>query len=647
MIELKKITKIYKLDGVQVDALRGVDLTVKDGEFIAIMGPSGSGKSTLLQVIGLLDSPSSGSYILNGKDITHYSEDELAVCRREEIGFVFQQFNLLSRLTASENTALPLLYSEGAMNYERAHELLKQFGLGDRFHHRPTEMSGGQQQRVAISRALINRPRMILADEPTGNLDSVSSQEIMIVLKKLNEQGITVVLVTHEESISKFAKRVVRVKDGQILSDERVDSSLKSFALDKKSITLKSKNFRWFEHLRQGFRVLLTNKVRTALSMLGILIGVGAVVAMLALGRGAQSAIEAQLASLGSNLLVLRTGAMRSGGVSYDAGATARITLDDVHTLKSEITSIKDASPNVNGRAQITYQNNNASTQVLGVSASYPRMRDAQPDLGRFFTDDEVKKRNRVAVIGRTVMKELFETKNPIGEMVKINKVIFTVIGVLPEKGATGWQDRDDLVVIPVSTAMHRLYGKNYVDFVDIEVASAVQISETQDSILNSMFTRHKVPPSQREDAFQVRNMADIQSALQESSKTMSMLLATIAAISLLVGGIGIMNIMLVSVSERTREIGLRKAIGARRKDVLFQFLVESIVVSVSGGVMGIILGWFTTLVVSKMTGWATSVSLSAVCLSFFFSVIVGLLFGIYPARKASLLSPIEALRSE
>ncbi|MDO8680295.1 MAG: ABC transporter permease, partial [Acidobacteriota bacterium] len=337
-------------------------------------------------------------------------------------------------------------------------------------------------------------------------------------------------------------------------------------------------------------RTLATNKVRTALSMLGIMIGVAAVVAMLALGRGAQKAIETQLASLGSNLLVLRQGAVRVGGVAQEAGATTRLTIDDVASIKENIAGIKDASPSVSGRARVTYGNKNWNTQILGAGTGYARMRAAQPQIGRFFTEAENQRRARLAVVGLTVVRELFVDQDPVGEFIKINRINFQIIGVLPEKGATSWRDQDDVIVLPVQTAMYRLLGKNYVDYIDIEAASPEDLEPVSEATRQHMFTRHRVPPSQRQDAFEVRNLADIQAAVEESSRTMSLLLAAIAGISLVVGGIGIMNIMLVSVTERTREIGLRKAVGARRRDILSQFLAETVVVSVTGGLAGIAL---------------------------------------------------------
>ena len=651
MIEVNAIEKKYKMGNNTVYALRGVSLRIANGEFVAIMGPSGSGKSTLMHILGLLDTPDAGSYRLDGKEVASMTEDELAVLRREAVGFVFQQFNLLPRMTALENVSLPLLYSEHRLDFARGTLLLERVGLAARMAHKTNELSGGQQQRVAIARSLINNPRVVFADEPTGNLDSASEKEIMATLKQLNAQGITVIIVTHEEAIGRQARRLIRMRDGLIHSDEMLQPHIAADMIAQPPAALSTASHFKFreigEHLFQGFKTLAANKVRTGLSMLGILIGVAAVVAMLALGRGAQLAIETQLASLGSNLLILRTGALRIGGVTQDSGATTRLAIEDAVTIKDKIPSVRQSAAAVNGKGQVAYGNKNWSTQLLGAAPAYAKMRAATPVIGRFFTEDENLKRSRVAVVGATVMRELFADQNPVGEMIKINKINFQIIGILPEKGATSYRDQDDIIVIPVLTAMHRLLGKEYVDYIDIEVADASEIDAVQAATLSLMTSRHKVPLSQTQSAFQIRNMADVQAALSESSRTMGMLLASIAAISLLVGGIGIMNIMLVSVTERTREIGLRKAVGARRGDILLQFLAESVVVSAVGGLFGIALGWAMTEILSSVAGWVTSISASSIFLAVFFSATIGIVFGIYPARKASRLHPIEALRYE
>ena len=647
MLELKDVRKSYRMGSENVEALRGVTLKIQEGDFVAIMGPSGSGKSTLMHVLGLLDTPTSGSYKIRDREVAHYTEDELAILRRQTVGFIFQQFHLLPRLTAVENVALPLLYSRGTLEVLPAAQRLAQVALQDRIKHRPNELSGGQQQRVAIARSLVNEPLILLADEPTGNLDSVSEAEILRILKELNQQGMTLLVVTHEEDVGAMAKRRIRMKDGQIVSDERLAPVEKNISLPIETQAARGAPFLsdLTEHFRQGFKTLAGNKIRSLLSMLGILIGVAAVVVMLALGKGAQQMIEKQLSSLGSNLLVLRSGASRMGGVS--AEATTRLDLDDAVTVEKQITGIREVSPVVAGRAQVARGDKNWSTQLLGVLPSYARMHSVEPEVGRFITSEENQSRSLVAVLGVRVVQEIFGSENPLGQFVKINRVNFQVVGLLPEKGASSFRDQDDLVLVPLNTAMKRLLGKQNVDYIDIEATDASVLDQAQDSILKLMLSRHRVPLSQGQDAFSIRNMADIQNALAESSKTMSLLLAAIAAISLLVGGIGIMNIMLVSVTERTREIGLRKAVGARKKDILSQFLAESILVSSVGGVLGVLLAWAVTFVISWSLGWTTSISLSSVIGSFLFSATIGILFGSYPAKKASELNPIDALRSE
>ncbi len=653
MIEIHKIHKSYKMTEEGLVVLKDVDLKINEGEFVSIMGPSGSGKSTLLNIIGLLDVPDSGSYKVCGLETTQLKDDELAILRRKVFGFVFQQFNLLPKMTALQNVELPALYSKGQMNLNSAKELLVKVGLSERLEHKPQQLSGGQQQRVAIARALINNPRIILADEPTGNLDSKSGKEIISMLKELNKQGITIILVTHEESIAKEADRLIRVHDGLIVSDEKIKGSRRLKKVkDQTPVTVDISSSltisEFIEHFKEGIKTLMANKVRTALSVLGILIGVSAVIAMLALGTGAKMAVEKQLSSLGSNLLVLRAGSIRIPGAGMvDDSSSIRLSIEDTDELKKSIPYIKEASPVVNGRGQVTYLDKNWRPQIMGTGPAYARMRSLFPEYGRFFTEDENRVRSRVAVIGLTVWRELFDEKDPIGAYIKINKISFQVIGVLPERGGTGFRDQDDVIIIPCLTAMYRLLGKNHVDYIDIEIDSAENIDRSQDLIKEHMIKQHKIPFSQQQDAFQIRNMADIQNAMSETSNILSMLLAAIAAVSLLVGGIGIMNIMLVSVTERTKEIGLRKAIGARRVDILSQFITEAGVIGVFGGLVGILLGFIITMIMSEVAGWSTYISGASVFLSFVFSVGVGVVFGIWPAKKASILNPIEALRHE
>jgi macrolide transport system ATP-binding/permease protein len=657
IIEIRNLKKTYLMGDTVVPALRGVTLQIEAGEFVAIMGPSGSGKSTLMHVLGLLDAPESGSYRLLGEEVAALPEDELAERRRRTIGFVFQQFNLLSRTSALENVALPLIYSGGTDRVEWPKTLLNEVGLGGRIGHKPNELSGGQQQRVAIARSLVNRPRILFADEPTGNLDSKSQDEIMHIFRKLNESGITIILVTHEEEIARYARRVIRMRDGLVQSDERAETAGRTGATAVAERTAAPPQVRtapsaraladeFLEHFKQAWRALSSNKVRTGLSMLGILIGVGAVIAMLALGKGAQESLNKQLASMGSNLLILRPGSAKTGPVALQAGDVTRFTLADAESIKAEVAGVSRIAPSVTGRGQIVYGNKNWNTQVQGTTPDYAPMKAAVPVLGRFFAEAEDRQRARVAVLGMTVVRELFGGQSPLGEMIKINKVSFQVIGVLPEKGATGFRDQDDIVVVPLQTAMRRLLGKEFADSIDVEMASPEALASGQEQIGAVIMKNHRLPPSKK-DTFQIRNMADIQAALSETNKTMTFLLGSIALVSLLVGGIGIMNIMLVSVTERTREIGLRKALGARKNDILSQFLIEAVAVSVAGGLLGVLLGGGVSLLLSSFAGWTTSVSPESVLVAAGFSLAVGVGFGLWPARKAAALNPIEALRYE
>ncbi|RJO63653.1 MAG: ATP-binding cassette domain-containing protein [Candidatus Omnitrophota bacterium] len=655
MIELKNISKTYHMGKVEVKALQDVSLKIAAGEFTAIMGPSGSGKSTLMHVLGLLDRPDTGEYYLGGKKINSLSDDELSAIRNRLVGFVFQQFHLLPRMTALENTELPLIYAGKRHLKEKAKTEIDEVGLSDRMSHRPNELSGGQQQRVAIARALVNEPLILMADEPTGNLDSKSKDEILAILKKLNQKGKTIIMVTHEKELAVYASRIITMRDGRIISDERPVAQKSPLGAGKADAIIegvlskqerRARETKFFEYLHQAAAAMLSHKMRSFLSILGILIGVAAVIAMLAIGQGAKESIEKQLASLGSNLLVVRPGSSRIHGVALEAGSVTRFTFQDVASIRKLTREVKRVSPAVTGRGQLVYGNKNWNTQVEGVETDYSAIRASYPAVGRFFSDEEVRSREKVAVLGTTVARELFADANPVGETIKINLINFKVIGVLYSKGAAGFRDQDDTVLIPVTTAMYRVFGKEYIDTIYVEALSSESLDVAQDVISNAIIKQHRLAKS-GEDTFQIHNMADIKKTLESTTKTMSTLLGAIAAISLLVGGIGIMNIMLVSVTERTREIGLRKAIGANNKDIMAQFLIEAVLMSFIGGISGVLLGGGVSVLITMVAGWAAKVSWFSIVLATTFSLAVGIVFGLWPAQKASQLDPIEALRYE
>ncbi|MFH1684295.1 MAG: ABC transporter permease [Candidatus Margulisiibacteriota bacterium] len=651
LIDLKGIAKTYYIGGkVPVYALQGVDLTIEPGEFVAIMGPSGSGKSTLLAILGLLDKADAGEYCLLGKNISNLLESDYARLRNRFFGFVFQTFNLLPKLNLTDNVMLPFIYSEerDGEKAKQAMEIIERIGLGDRVKHRPNELSGGQQQRVALGRALANKPLVILADEPTGNLDSKSSAEIMQLLKQLNDQGNTIIMVTHEHDIAAYATRVLSLHDGKILKDERRIQP-KKVAVPELSVGEK-KNKRLFRlgglknYCYEAFISIVNNKLRSVLSILGVMIGVAAVITMLALGTGAQRSMEQTLSGLGRNLLNVRA-PHRSSGISTGSQGRTRFTFADLDALK-KIEGVQYAVPYVSGRAQIVFQNKNWNTSIVGTIVDYKDMRDVQPELGRFFTQAEANSRAKVAVIGRTVAKELFGDENPIGQLIRVNRISFNVIGLMPEQGAAGWRNQDDQVFVPLKTAMYRLLGSEYISYFEVQVKSQEDMQYVSNTIIDEIVRLHRLPESQRQSV-EVINMAEIQEAANSMVATLAYLLGAVAAVSLLVGGIGIMNIMLVMVMERTHEIGLRKALGAQRSDILIQFLIEAVLICLFGGIIGIGFGSAISWALSSFANWNIFISPGSIVLAFTFSVLVGVIFGMWPAWRAAKLMPIVALRYE
>ncbi len=694
LIEIRDVTKLYRLGEVEVRALNGANLTISQGEFVAIMGSSGSGKSTLMNILGCLDKPTIGQYLLAGLDVSQLDEPTLATIRSRCIGFVFQSFNLLARASALENVELPLFYSGWTAEARRhALELLAQVGLDGREQSHPNQLSGGQQQRVAIARALINRPPILLADEPTGNLDSLNSAEIMEIFRKLNrEQDLTVILVTHESEVANYADRVVTFRDGVVVSDTKVsqqqpgasgaEQRAQTVDLDEESASESSNEFLAFATMtmRAATRALRRNKMRAALTMLGIFIGVAAVVAMVAVGEGARSSVEEKIKSLGTNLVIVLPGTTTSGGVRAGSGSNSRLTVQDAQAIGHDDPAVTMVAYFIHQAAQAVSGDHNWSTLVVGTTPNYFAIRDWPLAAGRAFTEDEQRSAATVCLLGQTVVTNLFgDSLDPVGAVIRVKNVTFHVIGVLSPKGQSNTgHDQDDLIVIPFETAERKVLGtaepsaqaltstqmqldsyvgrpnalgtsakiKGKINAIYAKASGADSIDSAIDQLSRTLRERHHIVAG-KDDDFTVRNLADIARASADASQVMTILLAAVASISLLVGGIGIMNIMLVSVTERTREIGIRMAIGARRLHILLQFLVESVFLSVLGGVAGAILGMIASKAISVFASWPTLISPTAVVGGFVFSVAVGVFFGYYPARKASLLNPIEALRYE
>ena len=704
VIEARGLSRTYKAGDVDVHALRAVDLTVRRSELVAIMGASGSGKSTLMAILGCLDRPSTGSYRLEGVDVATLSEPELAQIRSERLGFVFQSFNLLPRTSALDNVALPLFYSRTgpagiAERQSRARAALRLLGLGDRERNTPGQLSGGQQQRVAIARALINAPALLLADEPTGNLDTRNSHEIMEALVALNrEKQVTVIIVTHEPDIADYADRVVTMRDGTIVSDERRVSKVARSAratdvsaLDRASpeptapeLAAGAPRAAAYGAAAAAFmRMVLAsaaqaigrNKMRSALTVLGVLIGVAALIAMVAVGQGANQSVRQQMLSLGTNMLVVLPGAVTSGGVRGGFGSASSLTVRDADAIGRECSAVARVGYLIRQSGQAQYGDRNWTTSIQGITQSYAEIANWHVAEGRAITADDVGDAALVAVIGQTIYRELFAPdENPIGATIFVKGVPLNVVGLYQAKGqsSTG-QDQDDLITIPFSTAERKVLGvaapsqaqagtsaypaapnpfglqprlTGYVNMIYAQAVSAASVGEAVEQITDTLRARHRIRPNDVAD-FNVRNLSQIVDAAESSSRVMALLLAMVASISLLVGGIGIMNILLVSVTERTREIGLRMALGARRLHVLLQFLTEAVLLSVTGGLVGIALGVIASEVVSVVAQWPIVISPAAIVGGFVFSAAVGIFFGFYPARQAAALDPIEALRYE
>ncbi|HUC97984.1 MAG TPA: MacB family efflux pump subunit [Candidatus Polarisedimenticolaceae bacterium] len=641
ILDLTAIEKHYQNGDTVVRALDGVSLKIHTGEFIAIMGQSGSGKSTLMNIIGCLDRPTSGSYRVLGKEAANLSPDELAALRRETFGFVFQRYNLLATATAGENVEIPSVYAglPKQKRSVRAKGLLQRLGLGDRTDHRPAELSGGQQQRVAIARALVNDPPVILADEPTGALDSKSGDEVLSLLKDLHAEGRTIILITHAENVAQHASRIVRIQDGRILDDSGVVKKTSSIPVDadlnlKSAVTLAAS---MQEALVTAWRSLRVNLFRTVLTLLGIIIGVAAVVAMLAVGEGSRQKVLDRISSFGTNLMLIRPGA---AGIR-NAGDIVTLIPEDAAAIKA-LSNIETALPERSGRMTVRLGNRDYQTSVQGTGEDFPQARDWKIAEGQFFNADDMKQYAPVVVLGRTVAKILFpDGGEAVGSYVLLKNVPFLVIGVMTEKGASpNGSDQDDVIFTPISTGLVRLFGKSYLSSITVKVSDAADIAATQERVENLLRERH------RTEDFSVRNMASYLQAAIETQDTFTLLLGTVAAISLLVGGIGVMNIMLVSVVERTREIGIRMATGARMRDILLQFNIEAAVVCAAGGLLGILVGIAAGMIL-RYSGMSVIFSITPALLAFACASATGLIFGYLPARKAARLDPVVALASE
>jgi len=652
LIELKNIRKSYGGgDSPQVDVLRGIDLSIHAGEFVAIVGTSGSGKSTLMNILGCLDRPSVGDYLFAGENVAHLDSDELAWLRREAFGFVFQGYHLIPSGSAQENVEMPAIYAgiSAAERHARANALLTRLGLAERTGNRPHQLSGGQQQRVSIARALMNGGHIILADEPTGALDSHSGAEVMPLLDELANQGHVVILITHDREVAARANRIIEIRDGVIISDSADTSpavpttttgALQAVDLRQRLADGAEHNGAWKAELvdavQAAWRVMWINRFRTALTLLGIIIGVASVVVMLAVGEGSKRQVMAQMGAFGSNILYL------SGSSPNPRTPMGIVTLDDVHALAA-LPQVQRIMPVNGSEAGVRFGNVDYMAYVGGNDTNFPAIFNWPVVEGSYFTAADERAAATVAVIGHRVREKLFKGEvNPIGQYILIENVPFQVIGVLAEKGASsGNKDSDDRVAIPYTAASVRLFGSYDPEYVVIAAADARKVQEAEVAIDQLMQKLHN---GKRD--YELTNNAAMIQAEARTQNTLSLMLGSIAAISLLVGGIGVMNIMLMTVRERTREIGIRMATGARQRDILRQFLTEAVMLSVVGGLCGIALALLVggLLVLAKV---AVQFSLVAVLGAFGCALVTGVVFGFMPARKAARLDPVKALTSE
>ncbi|MBX2986567.1 MAG: ABC transporter permease [Bdellovibrionaceae bacterium] len=659
LLRVRGLKKVYRPagqeGGFEVKALDHVDLDILPGEYISIMGPSGSGKSTLMQILGLLDRPSEGLYLLDGNDVSNLSDDDLAQIRSRKLGFIFQFFNLLPRTSCLDNVSLPLVYTGEQDPAPRARELLTQVGLADRLDHKPHQLSGGQQQRVAIARALVNHPKIIFADEPTGNISTQQTEEVLNMLEELNRRGVTIVLVTHEPEVAHHARRSLVLRDGRIAEDKLLRDRTSGALLegDRAPLAAAAENghglwARVRENVRMALVALRLNLLRTSLATLGIVIGIASFVAMMAIGEGAKEAVSDLLSSMGTNLLNIRPVNPRTA--KELAGDNFRkFYPEDLEALKvfaQSQPSIAKVDGQIYGYLTASHGSYNTPVEVIGATPAIETMQAFKPVAGRFFTEEENDNQARVVLIGQTVAKNMFGDKNPVGAFLKLNRVDFEIIGLLPPKGSTNNRDRDEMVLLPLKTVLNRIYGRSTLHVLTVEAVSREAMGVAQERLRQWMRDYRQQRPGDQ-DTFDILNMNDIQEVYNQTTGIISSMLQAISFVSLLVGGTGIMNVMFVSVKERTREVGLRKAVGARRFDILMQFMIESVLICLLGGAFGTLLGWGLSLAASSLLGWKTVFTAGAVATSFLFAFLVGVIFGLWPARQASELAPIEALRYE
>mgnify|MGYP002569030358 CR=1 FL=1 len=644
LIEFEDVCKYYRMGDTTVKAADHISMKIEKGEFVAIVGQSGSGKSTCMNIIGCLDVPTAGSYRLNGREVGKMSGNEQAEVRNEMLGFIFQQYNLLPKLNLLENVEVPLIYAgvPCAERRRRAREALEQVGLGDKLKNKPSQLSGGQQQRVSIARALMNGGSIILADEPTGALDSKSGENVMDILTELNRRGHTIIVVTHDHHIAGFASRVIEIKDGSIISDTRsrefVPAPERELPRSPRASFLFRKD-QFVEAFKMSVQAILAHKMRSVLTMLGIIIGIASVVSVVALGRGSQEKIIANISSMGTNTINVYPG-QGFGDRKSDKVKTLTVADSDVLGKQSYIDS---ATPNTTAAGTLVYRNITVNAQLSGVGEQYFDVKGLKPAEGRFFNRDDVRANHSYVVIDDNTRKKLFPNGgDPVGQVLLFNRQPLEIIAVA-EKQDSVFGPTDTLNLwAPYTTVMNKITGQRHISSVIVKVKDNVMPLMAEKNLTALLTARHG-----KTDFFTV-NTDSIKKTIESTTGTMALLISGIALISLVVGGIGIMNIMLVSVTERTREIGLRMAIGAKQGNIMEQFLIEAVLICVIGGVLGIVVSYLIGVVFDLLvSNFAMSYSAGSMLLALVCSSAIGIVFGFMPARNASRLNPIDALSRE
>ncbi|HEK0789055.1 macrolide ABC transporter ATP-binding protein/permease MacB [Enterobacteriaceae bacterium TYF_5] len=645
LLELNEVSRLYTNGEEETVVLNKVSLTINAGEMVAIIGASGSGKSTLMNILGCLDKPSSGEYKVAGQSVAKMESDQLAALRREHFGFIFQRYHLMSHLTAEQNVEIPAIYADknATQRKERARELLARLGLGDRVDYRPNQLSGGQQQRVSIARALMNGGEVILADEPTGALDSHSGKEVMSILKQLNEQGHTVIIVTHDPLIAAQAERIIEIKDGKIINDNCHQTTANKVKKETNTV-LASSYFgqifgRFTQALDMAWRAMVVNKVRTLLTMLGIIIGIASVVTIIVIGDAAKSMVLADIKAIGSNTIDIYPGKDFGSDSPEDRQA---LTLQDVFALKQQ-SYVQAVTPQVQFSTRLRRGNQDSPASVAGVSDDYFTVYAMKFSQGRSFTSDMIQRQAQVVVIDENTRQRFFPTKKEvIGEQIIIRNIPSTIVGVIAEKKSAFGNGQSLKVWVPYSTLNSRILNRSYLDSITVRATEGYDASVAEQQIIRLLTIRHG-----KKDIF-TYNLDSFIKAAESTTQTMQLFLTLVAVISLVVGGIGVMNIMLVSVTERTREIGIRMAVGARASDVMQQFLIESVLVCLVGGLLGIGLSFGIAMVASIMLpDWHFVFQPIALVSAFICSTAIGVIFGFLPARSAAKMNPIDALARE